>query len=229
MEAKLFLKTVLKIFLVACLLFISTDGFAQLNKKITELTEDTTPTSDDLMATVDSPASSATNKKVTLGNLFTSLQQAATGNTSGWVESPTERVRLINQNGRVGIGTSTPNEQLEITGNFRLPTSTSSVGNIYKAGSLFINDFLGTFVGLSAGNLTGSGSQNTGFGSNTLDALTSGSNNEAFGSSAGSFITTGDLNTCIGSGSCGSMTTGSRNLEIKSNSGITSGTDKDRK
>src|SRR3990167_4969808 len=230
MEAKLCLKTVLKIFLVAGLLFISTDGFAQLNKKITELTEDTTPTSDDLMATVDSPASSATNKKVTLGNLFTSLQQAATGNTSGWVESPTERVRLINQNGRVGIGTSTPNEQLEITGNFRLSTSTATTGNIYKDGDTFIHDFGTTvndanfFAGRNAGNLTlTSAAQNVAIGELSGNSLTTGQGNTLLGEGAGQFLTDADTNVIIGEVAGGSCIHAQSNVFIGNNSGDCTG------
>lgn len=40
------------------------------NQKITELTADTTPTSDDLIATVNDPAGTPANRKVTLGNLM---------------------------------------------------------------------------------------------------------------------------------------------------------------
>ena len=43
--------------------------------------------------------------------------------------------------GSVGIGTITPNEQLEITGNFRLPQSTATDGVIKSDGNRFIHNF----------------------------------------------------------------------------------------
>ena len=55
----------------------------------------------------------------------------------------TERMR-ITSTGNVGIGTTTPNQQLEITGNFRLPQTTfanSNSGVIYKDGARFLHDF----------------------------------------------------------------------------------------
>ena len=126
-------------------MLLARDAYA--DRKISELTADTSPTSDDLMVTVNDPATLASdsNRKVTLGNLFKSLLgsgvvtsgnilvangtqfnsvamsgdatitsagvvtvTAASSNTSGWVESPTENIRLINLNGKVGIGTSAP-------------------------------------------------------------------------------------------------------------------------
>jgi hypothetical protein len=42
---------------------------------------------------------------------------------------------------RLGIGTKTPNEQLEITGNFRLPVSGAGAGVIMSGASRFIHNF----------------------------------------------------------------------------------------
>src|SRR5438270_2152608 len=67
---------------------------------------------------------------------------------------------------RLGIGTKTPNEQLEITGNFRLPTSTASVGVIKSGGDPFIHNFgtNSTFIGADAGNYSMTGPNITAIG-----------------------------------------------------------------
>lgn len=41
----------------------------------------------------------------------------------------------------VGIGTTTPNQQLEITGNFRLPATTATAGIIFSDGNRYIHNF----------------------------------------------------------------------------------------
>src|SRR5205807_9611153 len=66
----------------------------------------------------------------------------------------TERMR-ITASGNVGIGTAAPNEQLEITGNFRLPASTASAGVIKSGANRFIHNFGANnfFAGANAGNL----------------------------------------------------------------------------
>ena len=82
----------------------------------------------------------------------------------------------IDSSGNVGIGTEAPNEQLEITGNFRLPGSSTTAGVIYAGGTRFINNYgtANAFLGLNSGNLThgGSAAYNTGIGENALDAIT---------------------------------------------------------
>src|SRR5438046_8674151 len=61
--------------------------------------------------------------------------------------------------GKVGIGTDTPNEQVEITGNFRLPqtdvTHLGTVGVIYMGWNTLMHTY-GTdnyFTGLNSDNL----------------------------------------------------------------------------
>jgi hypothetical protein len=114
-------------------------------------------------------------------------------------------------NGNVGIGTTTPNEQLEITGNLRLPVSTASVGVIKSGGSRFIHNY-GTdnfFAGVNAGNLTMTGlGGNTGVGVRALFSNTTGFANTANGVSALYSNTTGFDNTANGYGALYSNTTG---------------------
>ena len=86
------------------------------------------------------------------------------GNGGNYFIKDTSRTffTLRQSDGYLGLGT-TPNQQFEITGNFRLPpTATdSNSGIIYKGADSFIHDFQAdgtvgknTFVGISAGNFT---------------------------------------------------------------------------
>ncbi|MBI4646697.1 MAG: hypothetical protein HY738_08945 [Bacteroidia bacterium] len=87
-------------------------------------------------------------------------------------------------NSRIGIGTSTPNEQLEITGSFRIPVTTASNGIIKMDANPYIHSFGGTsnfFAGVNAGNLTLTSSNNTGIGYQALLSSTSGISNTAVG------------------------------------------------
>lgn len=116
--------------------------------------------------------------------------------------------------GYLGLGTATPSEQLELTGNLRLPATTSTTGIIYSGANRFIHNF-GTnnfFAGVNAGNLTMTGSgQNTGIGVNTFLSNTTGSNNTAIGMQALLFNTTGGQNTAGGWGSLSLNTSGANN------------------
>jgi hypothetical protein len=116
-------------------------------------------------------------------------------------------------NQRLGIGISIPNEQLEITNNFRLPTTTSnSVGNIMLDANRFLHVY-GTdnlFFGVTSGNYTTSGAQNIGIGKDTLSNITNGSNNVAIGylSMDGG---NGSQNTAVGGQSLSAAINGSSN------------------
>jgi hypothetical protein len=103
----------------------------------------------------------------------------------------------------IGIGTAAPNEQLEITGNFRPLASTATTGLIMSDGNRFIHNF-GTnnfFAGANAGNLTMIGiCCNTGGGVDALTKNTTGFSNTAVGQSALSNTTTGAGDTVIGQG-----------------------------
>jgi hypothetical protein len=102
--------------------------------------------------------------------------------------------------GNVGIGTISPNEKLEITGNFRLPATTAAVGIIKSGANRFIHSF-GTnnfFAGVNAGNFTMSGVNNTGIGYTALQSVTSASGATAIGSAALASLTTGIQNVAVG-------------------------------
>ena len=126
---------------------------------------------------------------------------------------------ILSPGGQVGIGTPTPNEQLEITGNFRLPATTATTGIFYQAANRFLHTF-GTadniFLGVVAGNLTNTSNRNVGIGTgvlgviglnandnvgigwNALTTLTTGDENFALGNKALRFNSTGSFNTAIG-------------------------------
>jgi len=140
-----------------------------------------------------------------------------------------ERVTIIDS-GKVGIGTPTPNEQLELTGNLRLVASTSTAGIIYSGANTLLHTF-GTnsvFLGIGAGNLTQSIGYNIGIGPLTLVGATSGNTNVAIGFQALKHLTTGFDNTAIGTNNLLALTTGSRNVAIGGESvlsSVTTGTD----
>lgn len=153
--------------------------------------------------------------------------------------TPLERMRIADS-GYVGIGTPAPNQQLEITKNFRLPltTGTTPYGIIYKGTTPFIHDFNygnngtvttsgnNTFIGLNAGNFTmGStatqnhnSSYNTGIGVYSLFSNTIGNSNTAIGCQSLYNNTTGYNNIGIGYPSLFNNTTGYNNAAIGVNS-----------
>lgn len=162
------------------------------------------------------------------------------GNTApiGLFDISNGSTKLFNvlTNGNVGIGTPAPNQQLEITKNFRLPTTigTTPYGIIYKDTTPFIHDFnygnngtvtiigRNTFVGLNAGNLTmGStatyvyeSSYNVGFGFYSLISNTTGYYNSAVGYGSLQNNTTGNYNSAFGANSLYSNTIGSGNIAL---------------
>ena len=120
--------------------------------------------------------------------------------------------------GNVGIGTTSPNQQLEITKSFRMPSTTdATTGVIYKGSDRFIHNYGGltnTFIGGNAGNFAMTGILNTGCGNQTLLSNTSGTNNTATGWSALYSNTTGSANTANGSGALSLNNTGSGNTAV---------------
>lgn len=119
-------------------------------------------------------------------------------------------------NERLGLGVASPNEQLEIAKNFRLPASTASVGIIYSGANRYIHN-QGTqnfYAGAGAGNLSSTSSRNVGIGDQALKSITSGNDNVVLGSGAGSGITTGGQNFALGQRTLEACTNGSRNVAI---------------
>ena len=100
-----------------------------------------------ILASFDGLSEGDTDGTATSGQL-TLLE---TGQGSAGVPKPLPQVGgnnlLLNPGGgNVGIGTFTPNEQLEITGNFRLPATTATTGIIMSDGNRFIHNFDGNTI-----------------------------------------------------------------------------------
>jgi hypothetical protein len=120
---------------------------------------------------------------------------------------------IYHLNGTVGIGTTSPNEQLEITGNLRLPATTATAGIIKVGADRFIHNYgtNNTFVGRNAGNLSMTGFSNTANGNQALYSNATGIENTACGIGALYANTTGGDNTANGSWALYANTTGGGN------------------
>ncbi|MCX6244359.1 MAG: tail fiber domain-containing protein [Bacteroidetes bacterium] len=112
-----------------------------------------------------------------------------------------ENLNWDNTNSRLGIGTASPNQQLELTGNLRLPATTATTGIIYSGTLPYIHNFgsNNNFMGGNCGNLTLSGaSSNSAIGDSSLMSITSGDRNLAFGEAALQYLTSSTGNIAIG-------------------------------
>lgn len=150
---------------------------------------------------------------------------SASGTSASIVIDPTSagmtingrQVLLPNLSGNVGIGTSNPTQQLEITGNFGLPVTTSATSGVIMSGTNRLLHAKGTdnvFIGSNSGNFTLTGNGNVGVGSYTLDALTTGIANFALGFDALGNVTSGNHNVAIGPAALKYLTTGAGNMAI---------------
>ena len=123
------------------------------------------------------------------------------GGDGAWIRNGSTSVTsLFNPSDRVGIGLTNPAEQLQITYSFRMPMSSAAAGNIYKDGNLFLHNYgtNNTFLGVLSGNLSLTGSHNSGMGYKTLYQNTSGIRNTALGSGALYANTIGNSSVAIG-------------------------------
>ncbi len=127
-------------------------------------------------------------------------------------------------NDKVGVGTATPSQKLDVNGNINVPTTTSTVGLYMINGTRFAHNYgtSNTFIGAGAGNTSFNtlyNGANVGVGTNALANLNGtsgqqGSFNFGLGASAGSGITTGSSNILIGNSVGTSITTTSFNTII---------------
>ncbi len=127
-----------------------------------------------------------------------------------------ERMR-IDSAGNVGIGTASPNQQLEITGNFRLPLTTSSTGIIYQAANRYLHSgghITNIFLGAISGNTSNTGNNSIGIGYQALTALTSGTDNVGIGRDVLVLNTIGASNIAIGTGVLDQNISGSNSVGI---------------
>ena len=122
--------------------------------------------------------------------------------------------------GSLGVGTTNPTQQLEITGNLGLPAFSATGGSpnggvIYSGGyPVFFSDNTNLFMGNQAGNFTHTVNGNIGIGNNALVALTSGGDNVAIGSNAQASNQTATTNVAIGNMAEYTMNNGSYNVAV---------------
>ncbi len=128
--------------------------------------------------------------------------------------------------GNVGLGVAVPTEQLELTGNIKLPATTASAGQI-KSGTNLLFHTYGTnnlFAGVGAGNLTTSGTgRNTGIGRAAMANIAAGNSNTAIGYAAGQNLTSGGTNVFIGANVGAAIQTGSGNTLVGYGAGAAAG------
>jgi hypothetical protein len=122
--------------------------------------------------------------------------------------------------------TATPQcTDLTLTGILKLPTTSSTVGQI-KINSVAVFHTYGSdnvFCGPTSGNFTLSGAgANCGIGTGTLVSLTSGDYNVAIGRNSGTKISSGESNICIGNSAGSEIATASDNTCIGGAAGYVS-------
>ena len=156
------------------------------------------------------------------GEVFISAsgQQAESRNTLDAADGNPTDVVFVDNVGRVGIGTTMPAQQLELTGNLQLPATTAtggdSSGMILSGGERFIHNFGGHnfFAGVNAGNLSMTGGDNTAVGYKANDSNTSGNFNTALGAFSLHSNTEGSKNIAIGKSALPFNLIGSQNTAI---------------
>jgi len=92
-------------------------------------------------------ADNEVDENVNIGAIAAQITDISVGSEDGQLlffttSDGVDRIQMvINPEGNVGIGTDSPNEQLEIAGNFRLPATTATTGIIMSDGNPFIHNF----------------------------------------------------------------------------------------
>ena len=111
---------------------------------------------------------------------------------------------------------------LTLNGNLNLAAATTNTGVIYAGGLplLYGDANSNFFAGSAAGNLTMSGSDNTGVGLFALYQNTNGSYNTANGAGALYFNTNGSYNTAAGAWALRNLTDGSHNIALGYQAGL---------
>lgn len=124
-------------------------------------------------------------------------------------------------NSRLGLGTGSPSQQLELTGKLALPKTTASAGILMLGGKRFLHDYGpawggNTFVGEDAGNLdaANTGDALTAVGATSLKSNTTGGSNTAVGWASLTSNMNGFSNTAVGSSSLNHNSSGASNTAV---------------
>lgn len=154
------------------------------------------------------------------------INNIASGGTINFMLASSSKF-YVASSGKIGLGTTTPSDQLTLTGMLALPATaatsgTPTAGVIKLGGDRFLHNYGpasagNTFVGQQAGNFTmggpnlWEGKNNTASGYGSLANNTTGFYNTASGYQSLLLNTTGTNNTASGYWSLSNNTTGSRN------------------
>ncbi|HEY8181088.1 MAG TPA: tail fiber domain-containing protein [Thermoanaerobaculia bacterium] len=134
-------------------------------------------------------------------------QQTATSNRLTPRPTFTPGFQFVTTDTGVNIGTTNPAYNLDVTGYINTVTQ-YNLGGVSFAHTHGLNN---TFVGISAGNFTGTGSSNAAFGNGALTAYTDGGSNTAVGRLAMNGNTSGHDNAAVGRFALGTQTSGFNN------------------
>ena len=167
------------------------------------------------------------------GNIRPTTDSTYTLGTSSayWSSTYTDRLYL---NSTAYLDGSTAGVA-KLTGNFDIPVSSATDGQITQGGATLIHTYNGAgstdaknlFFGYNAGGFSSyssgpnyEGSGNLGFGTNSLSSVTTGFRNTAVGVNTGLSLTTGQSNLFFGTKAGQAVTTGSSNCFIGRDAGV---------
>jgi len=155
----------------------------------------------------------ATATTATTAGTAGSANSVSAANITGTISVAQLPAAVVTNTGSFTAGT------INISSNIYLPAATATAGIIYSGGSTLISSYgsLNFFGGVGAGNLTTSGSQNTGVGQQALASLTSGWWNTAVGAytlGANGSGMSGNYNSAFGFWSLTHNTTGGHNTAV---------------
>ncbi len=145
---------------------------------------------------------------------FTATSTTATSSFStGGLAVGTSQFVVQQNSGRVGIGTSTPNNIFHVPGYISFVDTLEATFLGYEV-ALSNTGNASSYFGYQSGYSNTSGINNTGIGAYALTADTSGGSNTGIGYGAGYAITSGSNNILLGYQAAGNLTTGSNNIII---------------